>query len=379
MRMREIHDDASGWRLECANRVHLRQLPVHALENDRPVFARGRPTEHRLCFYAMQLIQGRGLDRIIGETAAGKSAGTNNLDATWPDGRPPVARSETPTALSGLAPREFCRAIAHIGARVADALAFQHDRLQVPSDLETIVLKAAARDPAQRYPTAGEMAEHLGRFLDDRPILAKRAGRMERTWRWCRRNPALAGTTVAAFLLMVAVTVVSVVGYARTAAANCETAAALAAEKAQREQAECTATLALEALNRTYERYRRAVELQGKLVKQYPEVAAYRCWLSLMERSLGRVLGQRGQWKEARSVLESAAGRLEALGKKDPRLGTVRPLLGTVYQDLAAVLIGGGETALAAEVRGKAEECKLEGGPFRPHDRPSHRVPPGAP
>ncbi len=65
----------------------------------------------------------------------------------------------------------------------------------VPRDLETIVLKALAREPAQRYQTAGELAEDLKRFVDDRPIRARRLSLAERLWRWCRRNPLLAGMT----------------------------------------------------------------------------------------------------------------------------------------------------------------------------------------
>src|SRR5262249_18444983 len=65
----------------------------------------------------------------------------------------------------------------------------------VPRDLETIVLKATARDPAQRYQTPAEMAEDLQRFLDDRPIKARRLGALARGWLWCRRNPALASVT----------------------------------------------------------------------------------------------------------------------------------------------------------------------------------------
>src|SRR5262249_27389767 len=47
-----------------------------------------------------------------------------------------------------------------------------------PADLETIVLKAMAREPGRRYATAQEMAEDLGRFLEHRPIRATRP-----TWR----------------------------------------------------------------------------------------------------------------------------------------------------------------------------------------------------
>jgi serine/threonine protein kinase len=125
----------------------------------------------------------------------------------------------------------------------------------IPHDLETIVLKAAARDPAHRYQTPEELAEDLRRFLDDRPILARRAGPAERAWRWCRRNPALAAATVTAFLLMVAITVVSVAAYVQTAAAKGRTEQALSAEKSHREHAEQTSTLALDALNRIYHHF----------------------------------------------------------------------------------------------------------------------------
>jgi WD40 repeat protein/serine/threonine protein kinase len=73
----------------------------------------------------------------------------------------------------------------------------------VPRDLETIVLKATARDPAHRYQTPTELAEDLKRFIEDRPIRARRASARERVWRWCRRNPALAALTAAVQLTLV--------------------------------------------------------------------------------------------------------------------------------------------------------------------------------
>jgi serine/threonine protein kinase/WD40 repeat protein len=81
----------------------------------------------------------------------------------------------------------------------------------IPRDLETIVLKAMARDPAERYATADALAEDLRRFLADRPIRARRTGLPEQVWRWCRRNPAVASLTAFVLLLLVAVAVVSTV------------------------------------------------------------------------------------------------------------------------------------------------------------------------
>jgi serine/threonine protein kinase len=58
----------------------------------------------------------------------------------------------------------------------------------IPRDLETIVLKAMAKDVSSRYVTAQEMAGDLRRFLDDQPIVARRPGLLECTWRWARRH-----------------------------------------------------------------------------------------------------------------------------------------------------------------------------------------------
>ena len=68
----------------------------------------------------------------------------------------------------------------------------------IPRDLETICLKALEKVPARRYATAAEMADDLRRFLRAEPIHARPVGHLERTARWCYRNPAWA--TAAAVL-----------------------------------------------------------------------------------------------------------------------------------------------------------------------------------
>lgn len=61
-------------------------------------------------------------------------------------------------------------------------------RSSIPRDLETICLKCLAKSVAHRYISARALSEDLDRFLDHRPILARRAGLMERSMRFISRH-----------------------------------------------------------------------------------------------------------------------------------------------------------------------------------------------
>jgi hypothetical protein len=72
----------------------------------------------------------------------------------------------------------------------------------IPPELETIVLKAVGKVPAERYATAGDFAEDLHRFLRHEPIRARRATLVQRTRKWLRRHPSVfvAGAVLLALL-----------------------------------------------------------------------------------------------------------------------------------------------------------------------------------
>jgi serine/threonine protein kinase/WD40 repeat protein len=104
--------------------------------------------------------------------------------------------------------------------------------LGVPRDLETIILRAIASDPDERYETAEAFERDLQHFLDDEPIRARRSSWVEQLGRWRRRNRALArALMVIALILLVATASATVAALRFGSLAERESRAALRARR----------------------------------------------------------------------------------------------------------------------------------------------------
>ena len=79
----------------------------------------------------------------------------------------------------------------------------------VPVDLETISLKCLNKLPNKRYASAGELANELERFLEGKPIQARRISRIQHAWRWCRRNPVVTLLSIGVLFSLLVGTAVS--------------------------------------------------------------------------------------------------------------------------------------------------------------------------
>ncbi len=256
----------------------------------------------------------------------------------------------------------------------------------IPQDLETIVMKAIAREPAHRYQSAEEMADDLRRFLDDRPIHARRVSSVEHLWRWCRRNPSVAGLTATALMLLIVVAVVAGVGYIVTNRA-------LDGELVQRRKADDTSDLALEALDDIFEQFapdrmsvyanlsqddtaggsmqatvqpvlsKAAASLLERLLVFYDELAAlgggdaeFRRKGADANRRVGDIRAALGQYEQAETAYFRAVEMYRQIGEHDRSDSSVAIETARIYNSLGELQIPAGNPTAGRPFHFKALE-----------------------
>lgn len=126
---------------------------------------------------------------------------------------------EHPVDIEGLAFAPAAQRVMHDTPRP-----LRHLRPDIPRDLETIALTALQKAPRDRYPSAAALRDELRRWLEDKPIQARPAGALSRTWRLARRNrrEAILLTLGACAILTVATVAVVQAVDARSAQADAE-------------------------------------------------------------------------------------------------------------------------------------------------------------
>jgi serine/threonine protein kinase len=105
----------------------------------------------------------------------------------------------------------------------------------IPQDLETILLKAMAKSPGDRYTSAQAMADDFQRFLDHQPIRARRPSPPERMVKWARRHKPL---VIAGVLLVFMAAVGFLASTVLIAREHAKTKAAYARERTKSQEAE---------------------------------------------------------------------------------------------------------------------------------------------
>ncbi|HXJ55280.1 MAG TPA: protein kinase [Verrucomicrobiae bacterium] len=129
-------------------------------------------------------------------------------------GRPPFHAETIVETLRQVVEREPAPPSKLVRNRVSKP-ATGNRKSQINKDLETICLKCLNKDPQQRYGSAEAVAVDLEHWLAHEPILARPIGRAAKAWRWCRRNPVVAGLATVSLVLLLAVAIGSPIALLR--------------------------------------------------------------------------------------------------------------------------------------------------------------------
>lgn len=244
---------------------------------------------------------------------------------------------------------------------------------KIPRDLETITLKCMAKEASRRYATAGELAADLRRCLNGEPIQARPVSRWERSWRWCKRNPRVAGLVGLVVLLISTVVAGSLfaaiaISHERDLAKDAQSEAEANAESASKRL-----DLAVEALNTlvvevdTQLRERPAMrKLQEKLlttairglarVLDSERAKDVRISIQVAHERLGDAFMLLGKFTEAQEHYEESRKQAEAVLAADPQSRRARRNLVLIYLPTGQLAHRLGNSKAAAEYFHRARE-----------------------
>lgn len=211
----------------------------------------------------------------------------------------------------------------------------------IPRDLETIVLKAMAKEPAKRYAAAGELALDLRNFLAGAPISARRASMWERSVRWARRHPIEAGLSAAFILTTAGGIAASTTMYLRSEQHRMQAVENLNAAQSATELAD----------GRLIEVERERLRAEGNLKQALDAVDEY-----LTKTSDSKLLQVAGAQPLRRELLESALKFYRGFLERQTNSPTLQTEVASAHVHCAAIVGGIGRTDDAAAENSKAIE-----------------------
>jgi serine/threonine protein kinase len=195
----------------------------------------------------------------------------------------------------------------------------------IPTELETIIQKAMGKTPGERYASAQALADDLQRFLDEKPILARRPSVPDRIYKWFRRHPSLVGAGVVVLMVIIAGMALNTWLLSREQA---KAKAAYESERALREETEIR-----------YQKARQAVDL---LIQVSEEELANIPWMNSPRKRLLEValvfyqdfLDQHRDDPELAAVEQQVRGILEELSTLEGAFRGDRLKSPEVHKDL---------------------------------------------
>jgi eukaryotic-like serine/threonine-protein kinase len=230
---------------------------------------------------------------------------------------------------------------------------------EVRGDLDWIALKALEKDRTHRYQSVRELADDLQAYLSGKPIKARPITRLDRTWRWCKRNPAIASLSAAIAVVLLGVAIMGPVVAAQQIALRGKAEAALGREAAQRERAESNERVVKAEAAKSKNAY---VFLQEMLQGVGPSVALGRdttLLREILDRAARRASTELSQLPDVEADLQGTIGSVyfelgdyaqaEAMHRRALELrrslpdGEERPSVATSLNNLANALSAQGK------------------------------------
>jgi serine/threonine protein kinase len=240
----------------------------------------------------------------------------------------------------------------------------------IPVELETIVLKAMEKNPAERYATAKDLAEDLRRFLEEKPIRARRPTLVQRAVKWSRRHRSVVwAAALLTVITMIALAVSTVLIAKERAAAqanylraqrNLETAYAVL-DEIYLDVAERRLARERHLTSKDRQMLERALAFYEQFASQNnpePQVRLKTVESYLRVGAIQEKLGQREQAAEAYHKALAVATRLAA---ESPDRTDYRQLLARAYSSVGGNYGGGMSDHIRSEVeKAFAEALRIQ-------------------